>query len=238
MRKLKELILAEKTQYQVFLGLSIVVLGLTGIVFFADKQPFERFIGSFNPLLAALLIVVLGGILLTLLLSREWFAIYKKGNRKGFYLSTGLAAIFGAIMILVDSKIRFPADLNISFPESLLFYPAIGYLVEVLLHVLPLTLLLIALSSILKDVRHEKVVLISIVIVSLLEPLYQTVYIASPEWFPLWAQAYIGVHIFLINLSQLFIFKRYDFLSMYSFRLVYYLFWHIGWGYIRLKVLF
>jgi hypothetical protein len=25
---------------------------------------------------------------------------------------------------------------------------------------------------------------------------------------------------------------------MYSFRLVYYLFWHIGGGYIRLKVLF
>lgn len=44
-----------------------------------------------------------------------------------------------------------------------------------------------------------------------------------------------GLHVFLINLSQLMIFKRYD---LYSFRLVYYIFWHIVWGYMRLKLLF
>jgi hypothetical protein len=33
-------------------------------------------------------------------------------------------------------------------------------------------------------------------------------------------------------------FRRYDFASMYSFRLVYYAYWHVAWGVIRLKVLF
>ncbi|MCB9291467.1 MAG: hypothetical protein H6560_29470 [Lewinellaceae bacterium] len=44
----------------------------------------------------------------------------------------------------------------------------------------------------------------------------------------------MSLHIFLINLIQLWLFKRYDFVSMYTFRLVYYLIWHIGWGWVRL----
>jgi hypothetical protein len=32
--------------------------------------------------------------------------------------------------------------------------------------------------------------------------------------------------------------SRYDFVAMHSFRLVYYLFWHIGWGTVRLGALF
>ena len=48
---------------------------------------------------------------------------------------------------------------------------------------------------------------------------------------------YVSLHIFLINLIQLWLFKRYDFVSMYTFRLVYYLIWHIGWGWVRLEVL-
>jgi len=50
--------------------------------------------------------------------------------------------------------------------------------------------------------------------------------------------AYVGLHVFLINLLQLWLFKRYDLISMYSFRLAYYLLWHIGWGHVRLKLRF
>jgi hypothetical protein len=34
------------------------------------------------------------------------------------------------------------------------------------------------------------------------------------------------------------IFRRYDAVAMYFLRLVYYAIWHIGWGYVRLSVLF
>ena len=34
------------------------------------------------------------------------------------------------------------------------------------------------------------------------------------------------------------LFQRYDFMAMHAFRLVYYLTWHIVWGYARLKLLF
>jgi hypothetical protein len=55
---------------------------------------------------------------------------------------------------------------------------------------------------------------------------------------PPWAVAYDGLHVLAINVCQLAIFKRYDFMSMYALRLVYYGIWHIGWGAVRLELLF
>jgi hypothetical protein len=234
----KESISREKSQYLVLLGMSLAVLALTTTLYLADEHVFQRYFGRIDPLIAFLVIVVTGAILLSVLLSRGWFVIYQRANRNGLYLATGLATLLGTVIIIVDSIIRFPADLNVSFPSSLLFYPVIGYLVELLFHIVPLVVLLIALSLIAKDASRERLVWISIVVVALLEPIYQTVYVTYPARFPEWAEAYIVVHIFLINLAQLYIFKSYDFVSMYVFRLVYYLFWHIGWGYVRLQVLF
>ena len=41
-----------------------------------------------------------------------------------------------------------------------------------------------------------------------------------------------------INICQLSILRRYDFVSMWTFRLVYYAIWHVVWGELRLRVLF
>jgi hypothetical protein len=49
---------------------------------------------------------------------------------------------------------------------------------------------------------------------------------------------YTWVHVFAIASLQLFVFRRFDFVSMYSFRLFYYVYWHIVWGVIRLEALF
>ncbi len=238
MTRIKELISNERPQYQVFTGLSIGVVVLTGILYFSDNLLFKRFIGGINPIIASFFIILSGVISLTFLLSRGWFAIYKKANLKGLIRRSSLAALFVLITILVDLKIVFPADLNVLFPESLLFYPAMGFFVEILFHVLPLSILLISLTSIFKNISSKNIIWICILIVSLLEPIYQTIPMASSNQYPLWAVAIVLLNLFLFNLSQLLIFKRYDFISMYSFRLVYYLFWHIGWGYIRLNVLF
>jgi len=50
--------------------------------------------------------------------------------------------------------------------------------------------------------------------------------------------AYVGLHVLVISLLQLYVFRRYDFVSMITFRLVYYIHWHIVWGYLRLQWLF
>ena len=237
MTTIKELISRERSQYPVFIGLSIGIVVLTGILYFTDNLLFQRFIGGINPLIAAFFIVLLGVISLSFLLSKGWFTIYKKENLKGLFRRSILAVLFALITILViDLNVPFPADMNILFPESLLFYPAIGFFVEILFHVLPLSIILISLTSIFKNISHEKIIWFCILIVSLLEPVYQTIPMFSSS--PLWAAVIVLLNLFLFNLSQLFIFKRYDFISMYSFRLAYYLIWHIVWGYMRLKLLF
>ena len=210
------------------------IAGFTGILYFTNSPAFQPFFGDLNPLITVFLIILLGSFLLSFLLSRGWFAIYKKEMRNGLFLSFGLGTLFALIIILVDLKVVFPENLNVSFPQSLLFYPAIGYVVEILFHLLPLAFLLF-LTSRFKNIDH-KIIWVCILTVSLLEPVFQT--IGFVGLYPWWTVIYVGLHVFLFNVVQLSIFRRYDFISMYAFRLAYYIFWHIVWGYVRLKLLF
>ena len=233
-----EFVSSNRSQYLVYTGISLMVFAFTAILYFSNPLLFQRFLGRINPLVAFLVVIVLGFILLSILLYKNWFVIYSPQNTQGILVAAGIASLFGMIIILVDTKAVFPPTMNVLFPESLLFYPAIGFFVEILFHVLPLTVLMIALTVIFKHTDQQIIMWISILLVSLLEPIYQSIDAASSNRYPLWVVLYVGVHIFLINLCQLLIFKRYDFVSMYSFRLVYYMFWHIGWGYLRLRLLF
>ena len=148
-----------------------------------------------------------------------------------------LAALLALVMILFDSRIALPEGINRPFPESLLFYPTIGFVVEILFHVLPLTLLLLLMTSIFKGLTFEQIIWPCILLVALLEPIFQTSFSLSGEY-PWTAVIFIALHNFLFNFVQLALFKRFDFVSMYSFRLVYYLLWHIVWGVMRLQRLF
>ena len=70
-----------------------------------------------------------------------------------------------------------------------------------------------------------------------LEPIFQQGLVFSEKPL-LWAEVYVGLHVFAFNIFQMYVFRRYDFVSMYLFRLVYYIHWHIVWGYVRLQLLF
>jgi len=233
---LKELISKERTQYLVFICLSIVVFGLTGLVYFFDNLVFQRFLGGINPLIASFFAILLGFFLFSFLLSKGWFVIYKKGNLKGLFYSSGVAVLFGLIAILVDFRTRiYAADINILYPKSLLFYTAIGFFAEILFQVLPLTLILIILTSVFKKIDSNKIIWVSIFVVSLLEPIFQ---VTLSGQIPLWFTVFEFIRIFLVILCQLTFFKLYDFTTMYWFRIVYYILWHIVWGHIRLELLF
>jgi hypothetical protein len=228
---------SERNQILIFLGISLFIATLTIILYIRNAYLFQAFFGVINPLVVVFIIILLGTILSTFLLSRGWFAIYKSGNFIGFLVAGGLAALLSLGIILVDLKTPFPADINRPFPDSLFFYPIFGYVVEVIFHILPLALLLTLLTSIFKRLDFEKAVWICIFLVTLLEPIFQTI-LGSSNSYPIWVTGYVFVNIFMFNLFQLLIFKRYDFVSMFSFRLVYYAIWHIGWGYVRLGLLF
>jgi hypothetical protein len=118
-------------------------------------------------------------------------------------------------------------------------------MVELVFHLLPLCVLLTVLPLVVGHRRSQRIVWVSLILVALLEPAFQTwtavseaPVVGAPHTYASWVVAYDGLHIFAINLCQLLIFKRYDFVSMYALRLVYYAIWHIAWGYVRLRLLF
>jgi hypothetical protein len=238
MLKYKQHLDKEKLQYQIYTGLSLIVFLLAGLLYFFDRHIFTRLIGSINPLIAVAAIIISGFILLSFLLYKGWFTIYKKENLKGLLLRSCLALLFVPISVFIDIKVGFWKELNVLFPQSLLFYPAIGFTVEILFHAMPLTILLVLLTSICKNVNRQKIIWVCLSIVMLLEPVYQTEDMFSSEHFPLWSSLLIFLNLFLFNFTQLFLFKKYDFITMYSFRLVYYFVWHIVWGHFRLEWLF
>jgi hypothetical protein len=222
-------------QFIIFLSISLVLFSFTVILFVSDPLIFQPYLGNINPILAIAIITLLGVVLLGYLLSLGWFDIFKRENLKGLLISSILALPFALAAITLDFNFPYPEDINVLFPKSLLFYPTAGFVVEILFHILPLALLLLLFTSLFKNANRERIILACIFIIAIIEPVYQIRFIGGQ---PLWIVASEIIRLFLFSFVQLNIFKRYDFVSMYSFRLVYYFLWHILWGSIRLTILF
>ena len=228
----------ERLQWMALAVLSLGTVVATGLLSLSPSTPFQRYFGRINPLLAVSLVSALGVVSLRFLHSRGWFEIYtRRESLRGLVLSAKVATLFAIVVILVDLSIVFPHDLNVPPPRSLLFYPAMAYVAEISFHALPLSLLLVFLGPLLKKLNPNSLVWFCIILASFLEPIVQLGLGFSAK--PLsGADVYVGLHVFAFNLLQLYVFRRYDFVSMYSFRLVYYILWHIVWGSVRLQLLF
>jgi hypothetical protein len=226
-----------RQQYQAFAGLSLALLGLTELGFLIDKHLFQTYFADAHPLLVVLLLVLLGTLLMIFLISRHSFVVFSNTTARDLLIGFSLTASFALIAILIDINVKFPASMNILFPESLLFYPVIGFCVEIVFHLLPLSILMLIFGWLFPQAERTKFLWLSLAIVSLIEPAFQAISGFS-ERVPLWVLVWIGFHVFLINLVQLLIFKRNGFVWMYLFRLVYYAFWHVTWGFFRLRILY
>lgn len=224
-------------QWLVYGAVSLMVL--LSSVLLEHYQPglYRPFFGRLNPILVVTLIIFLGAALFYYLISRDYFFIFRPGNGRGLLLAVAFGAVFFLVIFVIDWLVVLPQDINRPFPASLPFYFSIGFVVEILFHVLPLTLLLALLTSIFPRTPWQSFVWPLIGLVALLEPLFQTAFGFSRPY-PWWVMLLIACNIYLINLAQLYLFQRYDFLSMYTLRLVYYTLWHILWGILRLRILF
>ena len=230
-----KIFLKERFQFLIFLYLSLGIAVFTAILPYVDSNVFSRFLGNINPLFAILITIITGFILFYFLLSKTPFVIFKKQPLRRYFLIAGIAILFGIEVIAADIwLVDYSADINILFPESLLFYPSMGYIVEVFFHLLPISFIIFVLSSFSK-LSTDKIVWITIIIVAIIEPLYQVWFTSQNS---LTTTIYTGFHVFLFSFTQLLIFKYADFISMYLFRLLFYFIWHILWGQYRLDLLF
>lgn len=238
MARIRTIIAAQRSQWLTYLLLSLAVIGLAVVSTVTSSESFRPYFLGVPPLLVILVVVGLGGILWTVVLPQGWFVVYEPGAvRSSLPVVILLPTLLAAGMITVDVLTVLPPDFNVRFPHSLTFYPTIGFVVEVVFHLLPLTILLLAASTRVDDVDRPRVMWGTILAVSIIEPLFQ-VGSGFSHPIPPWASAYVGANVFAINVAQLYLLRRYDFIAMYSFRLVYYLVWHIAWGHLRLQVVF
>lgn len=227
----------DRLRYLALAVLSLAAVGSTGILSLSQGHFFQPYFGPLHPMLAIILLSVLGVVSLRFLSSRGWFEIYSsRESLRGLVLSVAFATLFAASVILVDLSIVFPYY-HVPAPQSLLFYPAMAYAAEICFHVLPLSLLLVCLGPLFKTLDPNKLVWFCILLASFLEPIFHLRAGFSEKSLSL-PEIYVGLHVFAFNLLQLYIFRGYDFVSMYAFRLVYYIQWHIVWGSVRLHVLF
>lgn len=225
----------EFLQYCAYFYLSGIVAVFTIAIYIISPDVFSRFTGNINPLAVLFCSFFLGIILFKYLYSRSTFTIYRNKKPITYVIIAGISLMFGIEIIAADIWIvDYPKDLNVSFPESLLFYPAIGYIVEIIFHLLPISVIIFLLASLTK-LSINKIIWISIISVAIIEPVYQIQFINQSSSITV---IYTSVHVFLFSITQLMIFKRYDFISMYFFRIIFYLIWHIIWGPLRLSLLF
>jgi len=226
----------QRLQDTVLAVLAVVAAGAAGILSLSHRVLFERHLGGIHPLLAIAILTVLAGVALRFLGSFGFEIYRREKTHRGVGLAAVLATILAAVVIVVDLRAPFPKNLNVPPPQSLLFYPAIAYVVEIAFHVIPLALLLFALGPFLRRLNPDRLIWPCILLTSLPEPILQLRLGSSEQ--PAWTQGYVGLHVFAFNLLQLYLFRRYDLLSMISMRLTYYLYWHVIWGYLRLRWLF
>lgn len=225
----------QKKQYVILAVTVIIVIVLTVLLGYSENNPFQRFLGNLNPILVLSISSVLGSVFLLVLKFKSWFDIYKQKDQKLLFLYLALIPLFVIIAILVDVKYGFPKGINVAFPEALIFYPVIAFFVEMVFHILPLSIILLIFSLIVKGSPNNKFIYTSIIIVAMFEPSYQIWFMDKHS---IWALVVVWINLFFFNIYQLYIFKKFDFISMFVFRLFYYFIWHILWGYLRLKLLF
>ena len=223
-------------QYAFYAALSLAAVLLTIAVLPSSRAYFSRFFGAADPILVTVAAAVLGAAALYVLQSRFGFVILRGHDTlRGIGLSALLATALAVVIVIADLIICYPQDLNTPMPQALLFYPAIGFVAEMAFHVLPLAILLTAMSPLAGRVGEERLVWLAILIVAVLEPTFQILLGGNSLT---WSDAYTWIHVFTIAALQLYVFRRFDFASMFSFRLIYYAYWHILWGVLRLDVLF
>lgn len=223
-------------QYAAYAVICLIALIFIIILLSSSSPFFRRFFGETNPALVLLFAAVAGAGSLWLLQSRFNFVLFLgRGTIRGLALSAGLATLLAIAIVIADFFIRYPEDTNVPMPQAILFYPSMGFIAEIVFHVLPLALILVVLNPLGRWLGSERVIWLAIFIVAVLEPTFQILFGGEALT---WGSAYTWIHVFANAFLQLYVFWRFDFVSMYGFRLIYYAYWHILWGSLRLGVLF
>ena len=199
-------------------------------------SPFEPYFRDIDPVYAIALVLLAGAASLVVLHRFGPFFVIRKGQcARGLATAALLATVFALVVVGADLTFRFPADINVGLPQALWFYPLMATVAESTFHLVPLALLLVVARVVASQEPDVRWFQAGIFAIALIEPAFQLRLADEPGSA---TGVFTAVQVFAINIVQLTLFRRFDFIAMLGLRLVYYLWWHILWGAARLHVLF
>jgi hypothetical protein len=144
---------------------------------------------------------------------------------------------FSAVAIASDLAWHFACDINVPWPDALVFYPTIAVVAEMLFHVIPLAIVLPLFAWAFRRWSAYRRYLAAAVLISVPEPAFQ-IWPGLVTGSITALDAITAANVFAFTLFQLHVFRRHGFLAMLTVRLLYYALWHLGWGALRLNLLF
>ncbi len=215
----------------VFLVLSMVAIGLTAWQVRVDRSVFETYFGPMNPVWVMAGVAVVGLGTIAYLEQASDFAVLGPGPwRDAVSNIAWMVPLLAAAAIGVDLVLRYAEDTNVAMPDALRFYPAIAVFVEVVLHAVPIAVLVAIFG---KPTGFDATFWRIAIPVALIEAALQAVYATS-----LGTSVFSAVHLMVFGVAQVWVFWRFGFVWMLTFRLAYYALWHLAWGVARLELLF
>lgn len=213
----------------------LVIFGITAALCAAllpisGEAVFQRFTGPLPPPLSVLALGLAGFAVLPFV----QILLAPAAAGRALVWIAALPSVLAAVAVGSDFIIHYPADMNVPLPQALLFYPAIAFVAEMVFHILPLAGAGLVLRT--QSLGARRSAWLAIAVVALIEPAFQIA--VGGRSLPWWGSLFVALHVFLISLLQLWAFRRWGFAAMIGFRLVYYAWWHVIWGGLRLELLF
>ncbi len=218
------------------LGLVCAAAGTVGAVAYCASSPrvdFGPYFGRISPIGAAAGVCLVGIMALYVLQERFGFYVVRPGGYARARVFAGVWVFpFIASITLIDAMLPFPVGMNVPLPTALVFYPAMGFIAELALHVVPLTLLLGIGVSVVPRASFDQRLWACILCVSLLEAGFQVVAALGPG--AGLRAALVALHVFAFGVVELHLLRSLDLVCMYQFRIAYYSYWHIAKDYLAL----
>ena len=147
-------------------------------------------------------------------------------NRERIVIPAMIGVALGILSLGINSALHLP-KLDVAFPASIFVYSAGAIAVEVFYRLVPISLFLWLISTVLLRNRGQEVIFwILAVLLSALEPVAQgrALMEMSVSGLPL---ALTLLVIYAANLIQAYFFRKYGFLASLAMRISYYAIWHV-----------
>ena len=164
-----------------FLMLTAAMIGLTALQVPSSRSDFGPYFAGLPPVIVVAAAGALGLGLLAILRSAAGFQILDgRTTIRGIAVSAGFATLLGIAIAIADILIRYPENTNVPMPRALLFYPTVGFVAEVVFHLAPLAVCVLALSALPVQLDIERKVWIAIVVTAVSEPTFQILF--NKDW--------------------------------------------------------